>query len=189
MRGVRYLLPGMLLMLAVACGGDAVPATSIPPTSAPFVPPPTPTSVADVSAAVAGLLGLESVRDFPEELKSDSPVLDREEAAEIASAFLSDSRIVGSSSITDFCSDGSGRILVAPFGDSDFDDALFQWEVLPNPAGRWNEPRVLMYMDDFELATLLRVAVGVAAITWILDEEVIDEENPGEIFDHPTCGQ
>ena len=96
---------------------------------------------------------------------------------------------VGSPSIADYCSDGSGRILVAPFGDSDFDDALFQWEVLPNPAGRWNEPRVLMYMDDFELAALLRAAAGLAGLTWILDEEVIDEENPGAVFDNPTCGQ
>ena len=46
-----------------------------------------------------------------------------------------------------------------------------------------------MYMDDRELATVLFRAFGVAGITWILDEEVIDEENPGEVFDNPTCGQ
>ena len=187
-RPLRYLLPGMLLLLAVACGSDAVPATSIPPTSVPFVPPPTVTSVADVFAGAAALLGLESVREFPEELKSDSPPLDREEAAEIARVFLSNTRMVGSPSITDYCSDGSGQIFVAPRIYPAFDGALFQWEVLPNLAGRWNEPRVLMTFDDPYFVTLLEAA-GLSAITWILDEEVIDEESPGAVYGNPSCGQ
>ena len=197
MRGIKLLLPGLLIGLVIACGSDAVaaptatnvPPTNVPPTFAPFVPPPTQTSVADVSPGAAELLGLESVRDFPEELKSDSPPLDREVAAEIARAFLSNTRVVGSPSITDFCSDGSGQILVTPNRDTDFDGAFFRWEVLPNPAGRWNQPRVLMYMDDFELATLLRAALGLAALTFTIDEEDIVKGDPGEAYDLPTCGQ
>ena len=46
-----------------------------------------------------------------------------------------------------------------------------------------------MYMDDLELATMLRAAAGLAGLTWNLDEEVIDKQDPGEVFDNPTCGQ
>ena len=180
MLGKRYLLPGVLLLLAVACGSDAVPATSIPPTSAPFVPRPTSTSIADVSPGVAELLGLERVRDFPEELKSGSPPLDPEEAAEITRAFLSDTRFAGRE-VTDFCSDGSGQIVA--FGGEVGE--IFHWEVLPNPVGSWNEPAVWMYMDALDPA---RVS-AVATFRWFLDEEVIDKKNPGEVFDNPTCGQ
>ena len=161
-----------ILMLAVACGGDAETApmvTSIPPTSTPYVSP-TSTPVVDVSSLVGReLLGLERLREFPEELKSGSPPLDRKEAAEIARVFRSDTRVVGSDSMIDFCSDGTGLVILwreLP----DFEGTRFRWEIQPNPAGRWNKPRVAVSYDD---------QIGDS---WPFDER-------DEVFDHPTCGQ
>ena len=189
MRRLRYLLPGLLLLLAVACGSDAETAptvTSVPPTSTPYVSP-TFTPVVDLSSLVVReLLGLERLREFPEELKSDSPPLDREEAAEIARVFLSNTRVAGAIHLDEYCSDGFGQVLFV--GKNDFDGALFQWEVLPDPAGRWNRPRVVLSILDPDLTAFLE-AIGEGDTVWILDEEVISKDDPSEVYDHPTCGQ
>ena len=192
MRGMRDLLPGLLLLLAVACGSEggaetALTATSVPPTSTPYVSP-TSTPVVDVSSLVGReLLGLARLREFPVELNSESPPLDREEAAEIARVFLSNTRVAGRVHLDDYCSDGSGQILIHGF-NADFDGALFQWEVLPNPAGRWNQPRVLLSILDPDLTAFLE-AIGEDEPGWILDEEVINKVDPSEVYDNPTCGQ
>ena len=190
---IRTLTIAALLMLAVACGGDAIPtATSIPPTPAPFVPPPTQTSVADVSAGVAELLGFESIRDFPEELKSDSPPLDREVAAEIASAFMSDVRLANGPVIIDFCSDGSGRMINGL--EADFANQPFQWEVQANPAARWNQPRILFTFDDHALASFIEAQGALISISPPVDGELrfggaFAGGAKTVVFDNPTCGQ
>ena len=76
MRGlIRYLLPGLLLMLAVSCGGDVL--VSLPPTATPtpivFVTPvPTAVPLSARSASDWAIRGLTSVRKFPAELEAES---------------------------------------------------------------------------------------------------------------------
>jgi len=184
---IRTLTIAFALTLAVACGSsDAAVAVS---TAVPTFVPPTPVPpLTDISSLTGrGLLGFDVVKVFPEELKSDSPPLDRSDAVELMRAFVSNTRIVHGESITDFCSDGSGLYV----SSRAIDDEKLHWEVKTNPAGRWNEVRILHSPDNPEMAALFVGGQGTIITRPPVDEKLAwgtaDEETI--VFDNPTCGQ
>ena len=115
--------------------------------------PPTPTPFVDLEA----LNDVGPQRLFPDSLLGSSDRLERDVAAEIWDAFLSDTRISGELSgpnVLDLCADHTGTWV---FG-SDIElrpltGMTFEWEVQTSPAGRWNEPKLVMTSDEFASLT------------------------------------
>ncbi len=145
---LRYLLPGSLLVLVMACGGNDPPLA--PPTSAPIPTPTREPSSSDISAAGFELLGLgESVDDdFPVELQSESPSLPDSEVVELWTEWMSDTvTVIGDEQATQFCGDGTGTqlfnsILPEAGGES------FRWHVESNSATPWNIVTLVMEYNN-----------------------------------------
>ena len=180
------------MILVVACGSDAVPATSVPATATAFVPPPTVTAIANVSPGAAELLELGPIREFPVELESGAPTLPREQAVEIAQLFVSNTRIaVNDDRIFDICSDGTGTNVLAPewhMGET------FTWAVVNNLAGRWNQPALLVTLDDPEKSRALggqvtyqiKGPIEGKMPAWLS----ISQTDQTQVYDDPaTCSQ
>ena len=169
MRGtmpLRYLLPGLLIALAVACGGDE-------------------------SSAVEPI-GFGELREFPKELESSSPQLEPDRAAEIAREFVSGTRIaLYDKAIIDVCADGTGRYVL--YSASFIQGETFTWEALAIPGGVWNEPGLIATMDDPDKRVLhggtytfvMKPAIDGKIPSW----SPASPTGETKVFDNPTCGQ
>ena len=158
MRGMRYLLPGLLVVF-IACGSDeglaALPTLTPEPTTQPLptVAPPPPLILTDYrkSDQVVDLIeGLGSERAFPPELLPSAPPLPKEEAAALWNQFLSGTRVVELKigevwDITDYC-ERTGTLQFSPNrgnGGNWFIGMHIVWDVKPTEFAEWNEPRLV----------------------------------------------
>ena len=154
MAGLRYLLPGLLL-LAVACGTDVKP-TVQPAATATVEPtvriPPTPTALplSARSAQEWAIRGLTAVRAFPPELEAESKPLRADDVEALWTEFLAGSRVVDNETVQevwDLCSDHTGANLEY-FDGTELEGESFKWSVRKDPGGRWNAIRIERVTDD-----------------------------------------
>ena len=162
MRGLtplRYLLPGLLLLLAMACGGDAEidpTATSVAPTAAPFVAPTTERLLQESSASVWEILGLTSIRDVPVALERESPRLPSDEVADLWNQFIGGTVQIDNVSGRQFfetCSDGTGHYLDwwtpdISLSANGLAGESFTWVALKDRGGAWNTGKMEFTLDD-----------------------------------------
>jgi hypothetical protein len=153
MRGLmplRYLLPGLLLMLTVACGGGpetsspTVAATGSEPTETPISP------ISEFSAAQWQLRGLTTLRQFPPELEAESIPLPAHEVEALWTRFLGGTRWVDNASsleLFDLCSDETGMHLDFWEG-SVYHGEPFTWTIEHALQDRWNAVEILNVAND-----------------------------------------
>ena len=166
---IRTLTIAFALMLAVACGGDAVPATSIPATATPIAtfapspttePTPTPVKMAvfqpnpdlmplgiplgDLTAQQYEILGY-TVANFPPEMERGEPFLGADQVVELWEDFLSGARMETQHQSTEvlYCSNGQGIVIRE---DDQLVGRVFLWEMSHSPASRLND---ILLMSEF----------------------------------------
>ncbi len=105
--------------------------------------------------------------------------LSREEGVDLWVEYLNDSRVTaeGDATIVDFCGDGTGYFLrtARGLGISALQMAglTFTWEIVGDPGGRWNSPRMRITPDEevkgLNIAGLdgvLQSAMTTAGVDW-----------------------
>ena len=168
-------------MLAIACGSDAVPATSVPPTFAPFVAPTAIKGSSEISTTGIALLNLGPKKDVPIELGADSPRLPADEVQRIWTEWLTNIAIViGNASLSEYCDGGNGNY-VFDTQFSNLDGESFTWTVNKSPATAWNVATVRWGGNAFldGAGFDLRPPTGVK----------FSGQGEAVVFDNPTCGQ
>ena len=180
---IRTLIIAALLMLAVACGGDAVPtATSVPPTSAPFVPPTAISGGSEVSSTDVTLLNLGPLKNIPTALGPDSPRLPADEVERIWTEWMTNTARLGGSSFWEFCAGGVARGVVHK--DDTSLEGEYTWSVNKSRATAWNVASLILGGNE---------EVFPSGDESILDLHPTEQGSNqlGEllVFEHPTCGQ
>lgn len=197
MLSLRYLLPGLLLLL-IACGSENAPAAG-PAAASPepqSTPEPTPTPFnLDFTGGRLGFVSpdqLGAELDFPQELISSAPQLEPDQAASIAREFLNNTRVlIGDDVLLDLCEDGSG-ITQLFSGVRAFENQPFSWVVAANTAGEWNQPSVTIEFDDpaldlpgFKLELMLQAPDEGSMPSWFPS----GAGDYTQVFDNPSCDQ
>ena len=197
---LRSLTIAVLLMLAVACGGDAAsetaPASDVVSTATAtavisVTPVPTSVPLSARSSQDWAIRGLTSLRTFPSDLEAESNPLPRNEMEALWSEFLRGTRAVDNESgqeVFDLCSDLSGMNLEW-FDETELEAAPFTWSVRRDPGGGWNAIRLESVTDDPSLMppegpffTRLGRRGGV-----FTQPEGSVEGGVGLFFDSPDC--
>ena len=198
---LRTLTIAALLMLAVACGGDAVTApmvTSVPPTSAPFAAPTLVGGFAGISSADSVLLGLGRLKDTPPpELDISATRLDGDEVPRIWTDWMVNTRhVLADGDVIEYCENGVGTELFNEFSLS----ATFTWSVATSPGSRWNVGKLTFAPDDVSTSRYGGGGiVGEAGFSWPLDPSRVSEDGllvpdfGGDlrilVFESVGCGQ
>ena len=132
------------------------------------------------------------MREFPQELNPSVLPLEPDQAADLATDFLSDSRIlIGDDVLLDFCIDGSGTSQLFS-GLQAFANQPFSWEITPNLTGEWNQPKIIIEFDDpaldipgFHVELIIQAPDAGVMPSWFPS----GTGDHTSVFDNPACSR